>query len=156
MNPSDIRQAKKNKVLYNYFYTPPVYQSTVFSKPLFYSSINLGNSIASSFISCINTAYKYTCNPAFTTYETRNDVKQGAVACGAVPLSNLQFTSSDGMIYAYSTIYSTFGNVSLPISFIITSTICPVASSPMICSINSYQGCSVCSNQSCSKCLSGL
>lgn len=156
MNASDIVKAKQNKVLYNSLYNPTVYQSTVFSTLRLYSSINLGNSIASSYISCINTTYNYSCNPAFTTYETRNDVKEGAVACGAVSLSNLQFTSSDGMIYAYSTIYSTFGNVSLPSSFIITSTIAPIASSPMICSINSYQGCAVCINQSCSKCLSGL
>ena len=157
MNASDIVKAKQNKVLYNSLYTPTVYQSTVFSTLRLYSSINLGVSIASSFISCINTAYKYTCNPIFTTYETRNDVKEGAVACGAVPLSNLQFTSSNGMIYAYSTIYSTFGNVILPSSFIITSTIAPIASSPIICPINQlYQGCSVCINQSCSNCLSGL
>jgi hypothetical protein len=157
MNASDIVKAKQNKVLYNSLYTPTVYQSTVFSTLRLYSSINLGNSIASSFISCINTAYNYTCNPIFTTYETRNDVKEGAVACGAVPLSILQFTSSDGMIYAYSTIFSTFGNVSLPSSFIITSTIGTIASSPIICPINEiYQGCSVCINRSCSNCLSGL
>lgn len=155
MNASDIVKAKQNKVLYKTLYTPNVYQSTLFSTLHAYSSINTGIEIVSSYISCINTAYTY-CNPVFTSYETRNDVKEGAVACGAGSISNLQFTSSDGIVYAYSTIYSTFGNTTLPSSFIITSTIGSVTSSPMICPIHSYQGCSVCTNQSCSKCLSGL
>jgi hypothetical protein len=159
MNASDIVNAKQNKVLYTTLYTPNVYQSTIFSTLRTYSSINTGSSIISSYISCINTAYKYTCNPVFTSYETRNDVKDGAVACGAVTLSNLQFVNSDGYVYAYSTLYSSFGpsTIILPSSFTITSTLGSIANVPVICPINQfYQGCSVCTNQSCKKCLSGL
>lgn len=159
MNASDIIKAKQNKTLYKAYYTPTVYQSTVFSTLTAYStSTNLP--ITTSYVSCINTSYNYVRNPVFINYEMRNNVKDGSNKCGATSLSNLQFVKSNATIYAYSTVYSTFGTsaVKFPSSFIITSTIGSSAPEPYIVPfVQIYQGCAVCNNnQTCISCLSRL
>ena len=159
MNASDIIKAKQNKTLYKAYYTPAVYQSTVFSTLTAYST-STSLPITTSYVSCINTSYNYLCNPVFTNYEMRNNVKDGSIACGATSLSNLQFVKSDATVYVYNTVYSTFGNpaITVPSSFITTSTIGSSAPGPCIVPlVQFYQGCSVCNgNQTCVSCLSRL
>ena len=160
MNASDIIKAKQNKTLYKAYYTPVVYQSTIFSTLTAYStSINVFT-LTTSYVSCINTSYNSVCNPVFINYEMLNNIKNGSIACGATSLSKLQFVKSDTNIYAYSTVYSTFGTpaIIVPSSFIITSTIGTSAPGPCIVPlIQFYQGCSVCDgNQTCISCLSRL
>lgn len=159
MNASDIIKAKQNKTLYKAYYTPAIYQSTVFSTLIAYST-STSIPITTSYVSCINTSYNYVCNPIFTSYESRNNVKDGSIACGGTSLSNMQFVKSDATVYAYNTVYSTFGNpgVTVPSSFITTSTVGSSAPGPCIApQIQFYQGCSVCNgNQTCISCLSRL
>ena len=156
MNASDIIKAKQNKTLYKAYYTPLVYQSTIFSTVTAYSTIN--NLSIKSYVSCINTSYNYVCNPVFTNYEMRNNVKDGSDKCGATSLTNMQFVKSDATIYAYSTVLSTFGPNMYPSSFLITSVIGSSAPSPCITPlVQFYQGCAVCNgNQTCTSCLSRL
>jgi len=102
MNASDIIKAKQNKTLYKAYYTPAVYQSTIFSTLTAFSTLS---NLSTSYVSCINTSYNYVCNPIFTSYETRNNVKDGSDKCGGTSLSNMQFVKSDATVYAYNTVY---------------------------------------------------
>jgi len=170
MNASDITKSKQNKVLYNAYYKPSVLNTRMYST--FYTSTintyssfgtNNPNNVSTSYISCINTLYKYNCNPEFINYESREQIKQGAVTCGDEPVSCLQFVNTNQPIYAYNTIYSTLqgtgnvGTITVPISFTITSSIASIATGPIITPlIQFHQGCSLCRNQSCTTCLSGL
>jgi len=157
MNGSDIIKAKQNKTLYKAYYTPAVYQSTVFSTLTAFSTLS---NLSTSYVSCINTSYNYVCNPIFISYETRNNVKDGSIACGGTSLSNMQFVKSDATVYAYNTVYSTFGNpaITVPSSFVITSVNGSSAPGPCIVpAVQFYQGCNVCNgNQTCISCLSRL
>lgn len=159
MNASDIIKAKQNKTLYKAYYTPVVYQSTVFSTVSAYSTFG-SQPVNTSYISCINTSYNYLCNPVFMSYETRNNVKDGSIACAGTSLSNLQFVKSNATVYAYNTVYSTFGNpaITVPSSFVTTSINGTSAPDPCIVPlVQFYQGCSVCNgNQTCISCLSRL
>jgi len=136
MNASDIVKNKQNKVLYQAYYRPTVFQSTVVSTvSLISSATTVGNSSESTVI----TAYNYVCQPTFLSYELLNEVKNGKEACTnacatQVTWSNLTSTTK----YMYSTIYST---LSTPCTIIVTSTIVQDNKGPVICPlINFYQG----------------
>jgi hypothetical protein len=136
MNASDIVKNKQNKVLYQAYYRPTVFQSTVVSTvSLISSATTVGNSSESTVI----TAYNYVCQPTFLSYELLNEVKNGKEACTnacatQVTWSNLTSTTK----YMYSTIYST---LSTPCTIIVTSTVVQGNKGPVICPlINFYQG----------------
>jgi hypothetical protein len=79
MNASDIIKAKQNRVLFQSLYRPNTYTSTTYTNYCPISSISSGTS---SYISCINTIYPYTCNTPSISYELLNDVNQGKYICG--------------------------------------------------------------------------
>jgi len=140
MNASDIVKAKQNKVLYNAYYKPTVYSSTVYSTLQVYSSIgsvidNTDLSVSESYSSTINTVYKYVNNPTVLSYESLNQIKSGANACGATSDSHLQLDRIPStMMYTYSTVYSTFTaqNLILPSSVMIMSTLIPLTPVPVV------------------------
>jgi hypothetical protein len=136
MNASDIVKNKQNKVLYQAYYRPTVFQSTVVSTV---SLISTATTIDNSYGSTVITAYNYVCQPTFLSYEILNEVKNGKEACTnacatQVTWSNLTSTTN----YMYSTIYST---LSTPCTIIVTSTFVQGNKGPVICPlINFYQG----------------
>jgi hypothetical protein len=136
MNASDIVKNKQNKVLYQAYYRPTVFQSTVVSTV---SLISTATTIGNSSKSTVITAYNYVCQPTFLSYELLNEVKNGKEACTngcatQVTWSNLTSTTN----LMYSTIYST---LSTPCTIIVTSTIVQGNKGPVICPlINFYQG----------------
>jgi hypothetical protein len=136
MNASDIVKNKQNKVLYQAYYRPTVFQSTVVSTV---SLISTATTVDNSSESTVITAYNYVCQPTFLSYELLNEVKNGKEACTnacatQVTWSNLTSTTK----YMYSTIYST---LSTPCTIIVTSTVVQGNKGPVICPlINFYQG----------------
>lgn len=112
MNASDIVKLKQNGALYKAYYRPTVYQSTVYSTiyPVSSLSTNISGGYQSSFTSCINTAYTYSCNPPFISYQLANDVAEGSYVCGGKTVSKMEWKANTAMttqtIYAFST-YST-------------------------------------------------
>jgi len=151
MNASDIVKAKQNKTVYSAYYKPNVYQSTIYSTLTAYSSIVSGTP---SFTSCSTTVYTYIDNPTFINYETLNEIKHGAEACGAAPSSQLQFTGISTTIYAYKPMYSTINRISTIQSYTITSSIASIPTGPVIPSVQYKQGCTQCATTSpCTNCL---
>lgn len=163
MNASDIVKAKQNKALYNAYYKPTVFQSTVYSTISIYSSFTSPTTFlpVNSYVSCLATAYTYVDNPTFTSYESMNAIKSGAVDCGAIPSSVVSFKNTEQhLIYSYSTVYTNIAGPSAPVpgSFYITSTtVSAPPSLPMIQSfLNFHQGTSCTSQNSCPQCLAQL
>lgn len=107
MNASDIVKLKQNGALYKAYYHPTVFQSTVYSTLIPYSSIDGGTP---SYTSCINTTYTYTCEPTFISYELAKDVAEGSYVCGGKTTSKMTWKANTSIptqtIYAFST-YST-------------------------------------------------
>jgi hypothetical protein len=136
MNASDIVKNRQNKVLYEAYYRPTVFQSTVVTIT---TPISSATTVAKSDSSNLITVYDYSCQPTFLSYELLNEVKNGKEACTGtcatqVKWSNLTSTTQ----YMYSTIYST---LSTPCTIIVTSTIGLGSKGPVICPlINFYQG----------------
>ncbi len=161
MNASDIIKAKQNQTLYKAYYNPTVFQSSIFSTINTVSSIinYVSDSIiftSSSYTSCINTVYTYQCNPTFVSYEMANNINNGKYICGGKVPSELQWKNTNStVIYAYSTILSSFSTPStiIPSTIRVSSTIISTGPSPIICPlIDFYQGtnfsnsCDVCNN----------
>jgi hypothetical protein len=138
MNASDIVKNRQNKVLYKAYYQPTVFQSTVaITSSLIISYTTNPN--PPLYHTDVITAYNYSCQPTFLSYELLNEVKNGKEACTnacatQVTWSNLTSTTK----YMYSTIYST---LSTPCTIIVTSTVVQGNKGPVICPlINFYQG----------------
>ena len=159
MNASDIVKAKQNKTLYSAYYQPTVYSSTLYSTLAIYSSI--GSTITdsevvinTSYISCINTVYNYVDNPSFISYESLNQIKAGALECGAKSRSEFQLDRIPYVpLYTYKTVYSTFTiqNLILPSSVTIASSLISATPGPFIESfIHTKQGQSNCNG--CNQC----
>lgn len=174
MNASDIIKAKQNQTLYKSYYQPTVFQSTIYSTLTIGSSIlnKTGPSISSiNYYSCNNIVNTYVCNPTFISYQFANDVKQGEYSCGGKVPSQLQWKNVNStLVYAYSTVISSFSTPSNPIisTFRLSSTIVMTGPQPIICPlIDFYQGtnfdnrCNICnnftgiSNACCNNCASG-
>ena len=158
MNASDIVKAKQNKVLYNSYYKPIVYSSTI------YSTLNIVSSILCpepstacvSYTSCINTVYEYVDNPSFISYETLNQIKAGGVACGASSSSQFQLDRvPDVPMYTYSSMYSSFTetNAYYVSTIVIATTDISLTPAPIINSfINFKQGTTTCITNQCHNC----
>ena len=105
MNASDIVNARKNKVLYNAYYHPTVFASSIFSSVKVLSSIvDSSYALSTSYSSSISTCNTYVCNPAFISYEMAQNVANGQYACGTKKPSELKWVNNTStMIYAYDT-----------------------------------------------------
>jgi hypothetical protein len=150
MNASDIIKNKQAQTLYKAYYKPTVFKSSIFSTINTVSSIfnyadgGAGDSISTRYTSCVYTVYDYMCQPTFMSYETASQINDGAYVCGKKSVSNLQWKNNNStVIYAYSSIYSTFATPSIStISTIrIESTNVMLGPSPVITPlITFYQG----------------
>lgn len=177
MNASDIIKAKQNQTLYKAYYKPNVLNSSVntnvYKVSSIFSYISSSQEITiDSYASCNTTVYNYVCNPTYMSYEMANQVNGGAFACGGKTPSKMQWKNVNStIIYAFSSIYSTFETTSTisPSDFYVTSTTVMTAPTPVIVPlINLVQGtnfatsCDVCnnfmcgSNACCHNCASGL
>jgi len=136
MNASDIVKNKQNKVLYQAYYHPTVFQSTVVSTLSLISSSTSG---PNSYRSTVITAYNYVCQPTSISYELLNEVKNGKEACTGTCASQLTWSNLTSTTqYMYSTNYST---LSTPLNINVTSTSVQGSKGPVICPlINFYQG----------------
>jgi hypothetical protein len=136
MNASDIVKNRQNKVLYNAYYQPTVFQSTVVSTLSPISSYTGGYA---SYESTVNTVYNYSCQPTFLSYELLNEVKNGKEVCTGTCASQLTWTNLTSTTqYMYATNYST---LSTPLQISVTSTSVQGSKGPVICPlINFYQG----------------
>lgn len=136
MNASDIVKNRQNKVLYNAYYQPIVFQSTVVSTLSPISSYTGGYA---SYESTVNTVYNYSCQPTFLSYELLNEVKNGKEVCTGTCASQLTWTNLTSTTqYMYATNYST---LSTPLQISVTSTSVQGSKGPVICPlINFYQG----------------
>ena len=136
MNASDIVKNRQNKVLYNAYYQPTVFQSTVVSTLSPISSCTGGYA---SYESTVNTVYNYSCQPTFLSYELLNEVKNGKEVCTGTCASQLTWTNLTSTTqYMYATNYST---LSTPLQISVTSTSVQGSKGPVICPlINFYQG----------------
>lgn len=136
MNASDIVKNRQNKVLYNAYYRPTVFQSTVVST---LSPIIFYTGGSTSYRSTVITAYNYLCQPTFLSYELLNEVKDGKEVCEGTCATQLTWSNLTSTTqYMYSTNYTT---LSTPININVTSTIVQGSTGPVICPlINFYQG----------------
>jgi hypothetical protein len=129
MNASDIVKSKQDAALYKAYYRPAVFQSTVYSTITPYSSVSGGTS---SFTSCINTVYTYSCNPTFISYQLANDVYDGQYVCGGKRPSQMTWKANTNIptenIYAYLSYSTTSGEASTILSvnnYAVRPLICP-------------------------------
>jgi hypothetical protein len=173
MNASDIIKAKQNRVLFQSLYRPNVLTSTTYTTYCPVSSFSTGTT---TYTSCINTIYPYTCNSPSISYELLNDINQGKYLCGYPYCSSISEwntgrtfptgvcnskisemtwkNTNSTIIYNYSTAsYS---------SIITVSTSIMTGPGPLICPlVDFYQGtnfdsrCETCNNSCCSGCVSG-
>jgi len=161
MNASDIVKAKQAQTLYKAYYKPTVFQSTVYNNITTVSSIldyvSSSQEITSdSYASCTTTVYNYSADPLFISYEMATQVKDGKYSCeGKVPSKMAWKNINSTIIYAYSTIYSTFStpNIPIPSSMYITSTTVMTGVTPVIVPLASFyqrtnfdNSCNVCNN----------
>lgn len=101
MNASDIIKKKQNTCLYRAYYKPVVYQSTVFSTFMPYSSISSGTT---TYTSSVNTVNQYICPPHIISYNLINDILYGKTSSGAKPISVLEWKNTMSTVqYYYST-----------------------------------------------------
>jgi hypothetical protein len=136
MNASDIVKNKQNQALYQAYYQPRVFQSTVFSTLTPISSYTGGYN---SYGSTVNTVYTYSSQPTFLSYELLNEVKAGKDQCTATCTSELTWSNlTSTTTKFYNTNYST---LSTPLNIGVTSTIVQGSTGPVICPrVNFYQG----------------
>jgi len=140
MNASDVVKAKQNQTLYQAYYAPTVFQSTVHTHIHKVSSIfaYLDGSqevTIDSYASCTTTVLEYVCPPTFVSYEMAAAVNRGAYVCGGKTPSQMQWENINHQtVYAYSSVYSTFTTTSTisPSTFYITSTTVMGAPAPTI------------------------
>ena len=132
MDASDIIKKKQNVCLYNAYYNPVVYQSTVFSTINIVSSISSGST---SYASTVNTVNTYVCQPQIISYNLYNDIINGKFDSGDALVSKLEWENTTSSIeYFYST--SGTGDISS-----ITSTFVLRGPGPLICPpVQIYQG----------------
>jgi hypothetical protein len=137
MNASDIVKNRQNKVLYQAYYRPTVFQSTVVSTVTLISTAT--TVVDTSYRSTVITAYNYSCQPTFLSYELLNEVKNGKEACTGTCASQVTWTNLTSTTqYMYDTNYST---LSTPLNINVTSTSVQGSTGPVICPlINFYQG----------------
>lgn len=111
MNASDVVKNKQNKVLYQAYYRPTVFQSTLGSTLYAISSISGGST---QYGSTVKTVYNSVCKPTFMTYEMQKEVEQGRVLCDPnCPPSVEQWKATNATTYkAYRPAYSTLSTVS--------------------------------------------
>lgn len=149
MNASDIVKTKQSQTLYRAYSNPRVFQSTVFSTITPVSSILQYTSSSvwvstNSFVSCVNTVNTYSAQPTFLSYDLAQSMKDGAYVCGNQTHTSLQWKNTQStMIYAFSSIYSSFAtpNISTVSTIQITSSIVQQAPGPKIVPlIQFYQG----------------
>ena len=136
MNASDIVKNKQNKVLYKAYYQPTVFQSTVVTISSLIKSDTTNDDM---YRSTVITAYNYSCQPTFLSYELLNEVKNGKEECTGTCASQLSWTNLTSTTqYMYATNYST---LSTPLTIDVTSTSVQGSKGPVICPlINFYQG----------------
>ncbi len=92
MNASDIIKARQNRVLYQAYYRPTIFQgstangsnvfitSTINFCPV--SSISSSGTVTSSVVSCVTVQYQYKCEPTNISYQMLNDINNGKYECG--------------------------------------------------------------------------
>jgi hypothetical protein len=148
MNASDIVKLKQNGALYKAYYRPTVFQSTVYSTIYPVSSSDGGSP---SYTSCINTAYTYSCNPPFISYQLANDVAEGSYVCGGKTTSKMEWKANTSVptqtIYAFPNYSTTTAGASTILS------VNSYAVRPLICpdpvfnqGTNFANSCTVCNN----------
>lgn len=136
MNASDIVKNRQNKVLYNAYYQPTVFQSTVVSTLFPISSYTGGYN---SYGSTVNTVYTYSAQPTFLRYELLNEVKQGKEECTGTCVSALTWTNLTPITKSfYTTNYST---LSTPLTTTVSTLTVQGSQGPSICPfVTFYQG----------------
>ena len=136
MNASDIVKNRQNKVLYNAYYRPTVFQSTVVSTLIPISSYTGGYT---TYGSTVNTAYLYLSQPTFLSYELLHEVKNGKDACTGTCASQVTWSNLTSTTQSfYATNYST---LSTPLSISVSSATVMGNTGPVICPMASfYQG----------------
>lgn len=124
MNASDVVKNKQNKVLYQAYYRPTVFQSTIGSTLYVISSINGGST---RYGSTVQTVYNSLCQPNFMTYEMQKEVEQGRALCDPnCPPSVEQWKATNTTLFkAYRTTYSTLSTAST-----VTSTTASILTAP--------------------------
>jgi hypothetical protein len=138
MNASDIIKMKQDSYLYTAYYNPSVYQSTVVSTLIPFSTISSGTA---SYTSTIDTVYTYECLPTFVSYQLANNVNNGAYVCGDKVISILDWNNTISSLQLY---YSTSGVGGIST---ITSSFVLRAPGPVICPlVQLYQGVQTISN----------
>lgn len=101
MNASDIIKKKQNTCLYRAYYNPIVYQSTVFSTFMPYSSISSGTT---TYTSNVNTINQYICPPHIMSYNIINDILYGKISSDDKLTTDLQWKNTVSTVqYYYST-----------------------------------------------------
>jgi hypothetical protein len=145
MNASDIVKKKQNQLLYNTYYKPTVYQSTVFSTVTILSSILTGTSPLPPYVSTdisysstLTTYNNYKVGPIYKSYEmiaNINSINQEKYN------SELQWKNTTSSLqYAYSTINSSFGAnaIIIPSTVRVTSSFMLSNTGPVIQSFVDY------------------
>jgi hypothetical protein len=158
MNASDIVKSKQNATLYKAYYNPTVFQSSIISTiyPISSFSTNVGTYV-SSFTSCINTVYTYTCNNPIISYELANDINSGKYECGGKKVSELIWKANTNVpttpVYAFQSYSTTTTGASTILS------VNSYAVRPLICASPQFtQGtnfaskCEVCNNNTLGTC----
>ena len=88
MNASDIVAAKQNRTLFQAYYRPTIFTSSIVYNSTFCPISSIGSDPTSgTYCSSIN--YLYTCNPTFISYELANDVNSGKYLCGYPSCSSI-------------------------------------------------------------------
>ena len=142
-NSSDVIAAKRDGTLYNAYYMPTVFASTMSINILPYSSISSG---ITSYTSSNSAIYTYSCNPTFISYELLNEVNNGAYICGNKQISDLDWKNTTSTLQLY---YSTggVGGVST-----ITSSFVMRGPEPVICPLIQFYQSVQTFNESCESC----
>lgn len=140
MNASDIIKSKQCGALYKAYYQPRVFTSTVTSTFYPVSSV----SGVSSFTSCINTVYTYTCEQPVISYQLANDIQCGKYVCGGKVPSVLTWKANSTM-GAIATFASTNSTLSSSVNlYAVRPLICP---DPVFVQGTNFQNtCDVCNN----------
>jgi hypothetical protein len=83
MNASDIIKAKQSRTLYQAYYRPTFFSTTINSTISYcpISTISTATPIISSFTSSIVTHYLSRCTPPVISYELANSINQGRYLC---------------------------------------------------------------------------
>ena len=159
MNASDVIKAKQNRILYNTYYKPVVFESSVtttlqpISSVIKYTSAGI-NIVSTSYTSCVTTCNTYVAKPTFVSYEMVQAMRDGEYGCDAprrAAETRWNNTSNITKIIQ-STLFSTFSTSGplLPSSVRYSSSIMTVGPTPTICPLIDYhQGTSFSTAESC-------